>query len=878
MNEHAVHYVVLRDQRDWDGVTLTGLQPQADGALTLERVPAPVGGQSIALPAPFDPEPSGSVFGFGNDFYISDTANNRVIRIDGMCGARMVLPGSHESGPAAGQFRGPRGLAVGPGSLYVADSGNARIQVFRLPTLELHASWQGLFQEPTDLAIDSQKRIYVLDRGRRQVLRFNAWGVADDTYNAAMAQQLALASPMFLAIGGDDTDTLYISDDHSRSVLSFDAAGKALPSLPSGTPACPARPGALAAGGGRLYVADAASGSIWVFDLAGKAYLGTAFNFLGPVAAMALDQVSAKLYIKPGADETTYQLQIDGAYVPFGSLSTQGPLDAGEGCEWERAHVEVEVPAGTDVALRTFVGGDPTVIPGNSDWTQAPTLDILIPPLPGIDDSQPGQKRYLWLQVQLKSPSQQASPVLTQVQAETTAESYLDHLPAVYRREDLPRRFLERWLALFRSELGDVEALLDEMPRRFDPATTPENCLPWLADWLAFELPEGAQAKDAPELRKLLLRAHAFFKRRATPLGLREMVHLYAGVKPHVFEAFRQRHVWQLGNTSLLGFDTALPPADPDGMIIPGLIPADPQYLGLTGEYYAGINFDELKLTATDAVIHFGGKGPDKGPPFPQIPSDPNLPGFSVRWTGQVQPRYSERYDFHVRAQDGVKLWVDYELLINTWSEPQSDEQTATINLTAGRWYALTLEYYKRGPGGATGDAEGKLSWSSRSQRIEVVPQARLYSVLDDTANLDVPSQVTGCESISVGQTVIGASGPMTASEFGIPLFSETAHLFTVSIPAGQVPSSAQRGKVKQVIEAEKPAHSDFHLCFVEPRMRVGFQARVGIDSIVAGPAVPMELAETVLGLDSVLVAEAGEGRAGRVGRQSRLGEQTFLG
>ena len=36
------------------------------------------------------------------------------------------------------------------------------------------------------------------------------------------------------------------------------------------------------------------------------------------------------------------------------------------------------------------------------------------------------------------------------------------------------------------------------------------------------------------------------------------------------------------------------------------------------------------------------------------------------------------------------------------------------------------------------------------------------------------------------------------------------------------------------LVEREKPAHCDYHLCVIEPRMRVGFQARVGIDTIVA--------------------------------------------
>jgi len=41
---------------------------------------------------------------------------------------------------------------------------------------------------------------------------------------------------------------------------------------------------------------------------------------------------------------------------------------------------------------------------------------------------------------------------------------------------------------------------------------------------------------------------------------------------------------------------------------------------------------------------------------------------------------------------------------------------------------------------------------------------------------------------------------------------------------------------VRAVIEREKPAHTVCQLCVIAPRMRVGRQCRVGIDTVVAGP------------------------------------------
>jgi phage tail-like protein len=853
MESRKKRYAILRDHRNWEGVTIAGLEAERDGVLTLARIPGTVDGQPITLPSPFDSEPSGLAVDDCRDIYIADTVNQRVIRIDGVCEARTVVPGGSGGGNALGQFNRPRGLLIDNDSLYVADSGAGRVQIFRLPTLELQAIWEEPLRRPDGLAADSQGRVYILDRGLIRVLRFNRCGAADEPYNSKMANQPDLESPFCLAIDG--RDVLYVTDDQTNTVMRFDAAGNALGKPPK-TPA-PLRPRALASRGDRLYVADAEDGQVWVYDCKTEVYIGALADYRGPVAAMVVDKNGA-LIIKPGPDESIYRLQADSSYVAAGTL-TSGPLDAGEGTEWFRARAQAEAPEGTELILQTFVSDDPAAGPDDADWIDAPALDILVPPAPGLDDGRRIFKRRLWLRAQLRSDDRHVSPRLIQVDAETSGESYLNHLPAIYSRDDAPQRFLERWLALFGSKLGDWELALEEIARLFDPATTPEGQLSWLATWLAFELPQGA---EVDEMRSLLLRAHEIYRHRGAPSGIREFVKLYAGVHPHIFEAFRERRVWQLGETSTLGFDTALAAGSPDGMIVPGVTPADPHYMGLRGDYYLGVDFAQLKLTRTDAEINFDWKTES---PDPLIPADK----FSVRWSGQVQPRYSEVYTFSTYTDNGARLWIDGQLIVNNWSDQSPTERSGRIALTAGRWYAITMEYYENG-----GNATAKLFWSSRSQPREIVPQGRLYSVRDENADLESPSPG---ETLLVGQTVVGESGPLAASEFGAPLFSETAHLFTVAVAAAQVTEPSRRSALREVVEAEKPAHTDFHLCFIDARMRVGFQSRVGIDTIVAGPPSPMELNGATLGFDSYLAAEENEGQAGRVGKHARVGRDTVI-
>ena len=145
MKSESTQYAVLRDLRNWGDVTMTALQPVPDGALTLARIPGTVDGRQISYPGPrYDAESSGLAIGDCRNSYISDTSSDRVIWNDEVCKTRFVLPGNGSGGTAPGQFTRPRGLLIANDSLYVADSGNGRVQVFRLQTLELRAIWEGL--------------------------------------------------------------------------------------------------------------------------------------------------------------------------------------------------------------------------------------------------------------------------------------------------------------------------------------------------------------------------------------------------------------------------------------------------------------------------------------------------------------------------------------------------------------------------------------------------------------------------------------------------------------------------------------------------------------------------------------------------------------
>jgi glucose/arabinose dehydrogenase len=125
---------------------------------------------------------------------------------------------------------------------------------------------------------------------------------------------------------------------------------------------------------------------------------------------------------------------------------------------------------------------------------------------------------------------------------------------------------------------------------------------------------------------------------------------------------------------------------------------------GLRGDYYNDMTLSHWVLSRVDPIIDFDWGG---GSPDAILPND----GFSVRWTGQVVPTYSEMYTFFTSTDDGARLWVNGTLLLDHWVNQGPTEWSGSIALTAGTPASIVFEYYEN-----AGGAVAKLSWSSASQ------------------------------------------------------------------------------------------------------------------------------------------------------------------
>lgn len=134
---------------------------------------------------------------------------------------------------------------------------------------------------------------------------------------------------------------------------------------------------------------------------------------------------------------------------------------------------------------------------------------------------------------------------------------------------------------------------------------------------------------------------------------------------------------------------------------------------GLTGRYFNTYDLSgSVIATRTDAEINFSSVA--------FRPSGVSEFFFSARFEGQLKPQYSETYTFSVEHDDGARLWINNELIIDYWSSLGT--HTGMIALTAGVVVNIKLEYRQ-----ATGPGYLYLRWSSASQSLQIIPTARLY-------------------------------------------------------------------------------------------------------------------------------------------------------
>jgi hypothetical protein len=146
---------------------------------------------------------------------------------------------------------------------------------------------------------------------------------------------------------------------------------------------------------------------------------------------------------------------------------------------------------------------------------------------------------------------------------------------------------------------------------------------------------------------------------------------------------------------------------------------------GITGEYFNGTDSSfpsgNRAFTRHDIRVDFDWNtllpiGGSRAASWNNFPTD----NFSVRWTGQILPRFSETYTFELEVDDGARLFIrpeggSWTTLVDQWDT--AGIYTASFGpMTADQRYDIRLEYKE-----VSGAAKVMLRWSSSSTPQEVI-------------------------------------------------------------------------------------------------------------------------------------------------------------
>jgi beta-glucosidase len=112
--------------------------------------------------------------------------------------------------------------------------------------------------------------------------------------------------------------------------------------------------------------------------------------------------------------------------------------------------------------------------------------------------------------------------------------------------------------------------------------------------------------------------------------------------------------------------------------------------VGLNGEYFNNENLEGAPaLVRTDPHVDFHwGDG--------SYAANEPVDHFSARWTGYFVPNKSGDYTLYTNSDDGVRLYLDDERVIDDWQRHSETVNSCVRRLESGRPYKIKLEYFER--------------------------------------------------------------------------------------------------------------------------------------------------------------------------------------
>ncbi|OOV19340.1 glycoside hydrolase family 3 N-terminal domain-containing protein [Flavobacterium sp. LM4] len=188
-----------------------------------------------------------------------------------------------------------------------------------------------------------------------------------------------------------------------------------------------------------------------------------------------------------------------------------------------------------------------------------------------------------------------------------------------------------------------------------------------------------------------------------------------------VFEGVQQL----VGKTANVVYEEGVP-LIVKGQIIPSkyLFTPDESQNGLKGEYFNNRNVEGAPvLTRIDNQLEFDWPwSPGTG-----VTDD----DFSIRWTGYIKSDKSFDGWLGLSSDDGIRMWIDDQLVIDNWTKGATSIVTTPKNIEAGKKYKVRIEMWEGGWG-----ARAHLRWN--------LEKVNLQPAIDAAKKADVAIVVLG--------------------------------------------------------------------------------------------------------------------------------------
>jgi chitodextrinase len=211
-----------------------------------------------------------------------------------------------------------------------------------------------------------------------------------------------------------------------------------------------------------------------------------------------------------------------------------------------------------------------------------------------------------------------------------------------------------------------------------------------------------------------------------------------------------------------------------------------------TGCYYSNMTLSGNPVfVRTDSQINFnwGNKSPD--------PSLPPL-DFSARWQGNFMFTQGN-YIFSVVTSDGMRLYIDGNLILNKWSDQPPDFYTASQTISQGS-HLVVVEYYEK-----LGGAIAQVSWKNTSPVNSAAPVISSFTSAPVSTRAGNPVTLAWNVSGATSESIDNGMGNVTNSS-SITVYPTQTTTYTLTASNSSGSSTAFVAVTVSVVDTQPPS------------------------------------------------------------------------